>query len=41
MADAGGGPDARNRRVALICVGVFAAMVGAAFASVPLYRAFC
>lgn len=31
----------RNRRVALICTGVFAAMVGAAFASVPIYRAFC
>ncbi|WP_249138094.1 cytochrome c oxidase assembly protein [Phenylobacterium montanum] len=30
-----------NGRVALICVGVFAAMTGAAFASVPLYRAFC
>jgi cytochrome c oxidase assembly protein subunit 11 len=31
----------RNSRVALICLGVFVAMVGAAFASVPLYRAFC
>ncbi|MCC7266627.1 MAG: cytochrome c oxidase assembly protein [Caulobacteraceae bacterium] len=31
----------RNRKVALVCAGVFAAMVGAAFAAVPLYRAFC
>lgn len=31
----------RNRKVALICAGVFALMVGAAFAAVPLYRAFC
>src|SRR5439155_22222266 len=31
----------RNLRLALVCVGVFFAMVGAAFASVPLYRAFC
>ena len=30
-----------NRRVALICVGVFVAMTGAAFAAVPLYREFC
>ena len=38
------GPDAgqrRNARVALICGAAFAAMVGAAYASVPLYRAFC
>jgi cytochrome c oxidase assembly protein subunit 11 len=36
-------PDAgrRNRRVALICAAAFFGMVGAAFASVPLYRAFC
>jgi len=32
---------ARNRRVALICAVVFAGMVGAAYAAVPLYRAFC
>ncbi len=32
---------ARNARLALICVVVFAAMVGAAFAAVPFYRAFC
>ncbi len=32
---------ARNARVALICVGVFTLMVAAAFAAVPLYRAFC
>lgn len=31
----------RNLRLALVCAGVFFAMVGAAFASVPLYRAFC
>ncbi|HEY3697581.1 cytochrome c oxidase assembly protein [Phenylobacterium sp.] len=31
----------RNARVALICGVVFAAMVGGAYASVPLYRAFC
>ena len=30
-----------NLRIALICVAVFAAMTGAAFASVPFYRAFC
>jgi cytochrome c oxidase assembly protein subunit 11 len=32
---------ARNARVALICGVVFFVMVGAAFAAVPLYRAFC
>jgi cytochrome c oxidase assembly protein subunit 11 len=31
----------RNGRVALICAGVFVTMVGAAFAAVPFYRAFC
>lgn len=31
----------RNLRVAMICAAVFAAMVGAAFAAVPFYRAFC
>lgn len=31
----------RNARVALICGGIFVTMVGAAFAAVPLYRAFC
>jgi len=30
-----------NARVALICGAVFVVMVGAAFAAVPLYRAFC
>lgn len=30
-----------NRKVGLICGLVFAGMVGAAYASVPLYRAFC
>lgn len=31
----------RNVRIALICAAVFAGMVGAAFAAVPMYRAFC
>jgi len=34
-------PAARNRRLAVICAAVFAAMLGAAYASVPLYRIFC
>jgi cytochrome c oxidase assembly protein subunit 11 len=34
-------PSRRNARVALICVGVSVVMVGAAFAAVPFYRAFC
>jgi len=34
------GPD-RNARVAMICVAVLVLMVGAAFAAVPFYRAFC
>jgi cytochrome c oxidase assembly protein subunit 11 len=39
-------PDAaasapNNARVALICAGVFVTMVGAAFAAVPFYQAFC
>jgi cytochrome c oxidase assembly protein subunit 11 len=34
-------PARRNRRLALICGGVFLGMVGAAYASIPLYRAFC
>jgi len=33
--------DARNRRVALFAALFVAAMVGLAFASVPLYRLFC
>ena len=32
---------ARNRRVAMICATVAVAMVGLAYASVPLYRLFC
>ena len=31
----------RNRRLGVICLTVFAGMVGAAYASVPLYKAFC
>lgn len=31
----------RNRRVAFMALGVFVGMVGMAYASVPLYRAFC
>ena len=33
--------EARNKRLALICGGVFAGMVAMAFAAVPFYRAFC
>src|SRR3984885_1192121 len=32
---------ARNSRLALICLAIFATMVGVAFAAVPLYRVFC
>ncbi|MEP6968171.1 MAG: cytochrome c oxidase assembly protein [Pseudomonadota bacterium] len=35
------GQGARNARTALFCAAIFAGMVGAAFVSVPLYRAFC
>lgn len=31
----------RNRRVAVVCAAAFFGMIGAAYASVPLYRAFC
>lgn len=31
----------RNRKVGLMCAAGFVVMVGAAFASVPLYKAFC
>lgn len=31
----------RNRKVAIACVGALALMVGAAYAAVPAYRAFC
>jgi cytochrome c oxidase assembly protein subunit 11 len=34
-------PSRRNRNVALICAVVFFGMIGAAYASIPLYRAFC
>ena len=33
--------ERRNGRTALICAAIVAAMVGLAFASPPLYRAFC
>lgn len=31
----------RNARMAILCAAIFAGMVGMAYASVPLYRAFC
>jgi len=31
----------RNRRIAIACGAIFTAMVGVAFAAVPLYHAFC
>lgn len=31
----------RNRKLAVTCVGVFAMMVGASYAAVPLYNLFC
>jgi cytochrome c oxidase assembly protein subunit 11 len=31
----------RNARVALICAGAFFGMIGAAYAAVPIYKAFC
>jgi cytochrome c oxidase assembly protein subunit 11 len=31
----------RNRKLAIVCALVFAGMIGAAYASVPLYKAFC
>lgn len=33
--------DRRNGALALICLAIFSGMVGAAYASVPLYKAFC
>jgi cytochrome c oxidase assembly protein subunit 11 len=33
--------SARNMRLALVCLAIFATMVGVAFAAVPLYRVFC
>jgi cytochrome c oxidase assembly protein subunit 11 len=36
-----GGLNGRHRRVALWCAGLVLAMVGAAYAAVPLYRLFC
>jgi cytochrome c oxidase assembly protein subunit 11 len=40
-SDRRGTGGARNARLALACAAIFAAMVGAAFAAVPFYRAFC
>jgi cytochrome c oxidase assembly protein subunit 11 len=37
----GGRQARRNRNVALICTVTFFGMIGAAFAAVPAYRAFC
>jgi cytochrome c oxidase assembly protein subunit 11 len=31
----------RNRKIAIVCTVVFAGMVGAAYAAIPVYRAFC
>ena len=41
MSGATASLDRRNRRVALYAAIFVAAMVGLAFASVPLYRIFC
>jgi cytochrome c oxidase assembly protein subunit 11 len=40
-SDAPRGRLGRNARLGLICAAVFFGMVGVAYASVPLYRAFC
>ncbi|MFZ4607791.1 MAG: cytochrome c oxidase assembly protein [Caulobacter sp.] len=40
-SDPGKAALGRNARLGLICGLIFAGMVGAAYASVPLYRAFC
>ena len=37
----GSSQNQRNTRVALLALSVFVSMVGLAYASVPLYRAFC
>jgi len=34
-------PGRKNTRLALLCAVIFVTMVGAAFAAVPFYRAFC
>jgi cytochrome c oxidase assembly protein subunit 11 len=41
MSLTSGSSSRRNRRIVIACVVVFAVMTGAAFAAVPLYRAFC
>jgi cytochrome c oxidase assembly protein subunit 11 len=40
-SEAGGAQARRNRNVAIVCAVVFFGLIGAAYASVPLYRAFC
>lgn len=42
-SEAGGAPFGarRNRHIAIVCGLVFAGMVGAAYAAIPVYRAFC
>ena len=40
-AELGARQSRRNGRVALICLMVFVGMIGAAYASVPLYKRFC
>jgi len=41
MSQPGASRPKSNLRLALICTAVFVGMTGAAFAAVPLYRAFC
>ena len=36
-----GSGGAKNVRLAIVCALIFCGMVGAAFAAVPFYRAFC
>ena len=42
LHNSGAGPDPRrNKRVGLVALGFVGAMVGLAYASVPLYQLFC
>ena len=41
MSQTSGSSPRRHRRIVIACVAAFAVMTGAAFAAVPLYRAFC